>query len=86
MNLSIKQNESVGIVGASGSGKSTIISLIERFCGVTCGDIFIRGQQLTKLDVHAHRSRLGLVSQDTALYQGTIKENVLLGLKETIID
>ena len=80
LNLTVHQGESIGIAGASGSGKSTIISLIERFYDSGSGSLFINGTPINNLDVHAHRARTGLVSQDTTLYQGTIRENILLGI------
>jgi ATP-binding cassette subfamily B (MDR/TAP) protein 1 len=77
--MKIYRGQSVGIVGASGCGKTTIISLLERFYDIKSGTICINGQSLTDLDVHAYRDTTGLVSQDTTLYQGSIKDNVLLG-------
>lgn len=77
--MKIYRGQSVGIVGASGCGKTTIISLLERFYDIKSGTIRINGQSLTDLDVHAYRDTTGLVSQDTTLYQGSIKDNVLLG-------
>jgi ATP-binding cassette subfamily B (MDR/TAP) protein 1 len=69
-------------VGASGCGKSTLIALLERFYDVTSGQLLVGGIPLSELDVHHHRSNIGLVSQDTMLFQGTIRENVLLGLHD----
>ncbi|KAH6622419.1 putative ABC transporter [Boeremia exigua] len=82
LNLSIQRGQSIGIVGASGCGKSTIIALLERFYDVTSGQLLVGGTPLSQLDVHHHRSNIGLVSQDTMLFQGTIRENVLLGLRD----
>jgi ATP-binding cassette, subfamily B (MDR/TAP), member 1 len=76
----IDRGAHIGIVGASGSGKSTVIALIERFYDPTSGTIAIDGCDLASLSVHAHRARIGYVSQSTVLYDGTIEENVLLGL------
>lgn len=80
-NLSFKINKgkSVSIVGASGCGKSTIIAVLERFYNIESGHLLIGGTPVPQLDVQCHRSRLGLVSQDTTLYQGSIRDNVLLG-------
>ncbi|KAJ5313903.1 uncharacterized protein N7443_000787 [Penicillium atrosanguineum] len=79
ISFKIKKGESVGIVGASGCGKSTIIALLERFYDVELGNVLIGGAPVQQLDVQNHRSRLGLVSQDTTLYQGSIRDNILLG-------
>ena len=69
----------MGIVGASGCGKTTIITLLERFYDITSGQILIHGEPLTSIDVASYRANIGLVSQDTTLYQGTLRENILLG-------
>jgi ATP-binding cassette, subfamily B (MDR/TAP), member 1 len=82
ISLRINKGESVGIVGASGCGKSTMIALLERFYDIDSGALLIEGRPLRELDVHAHRSRIGLVSQETTLYQGSIRDNVLLGLPD----
>ncbi|GKT71410.1 ABC transporter [Colletotrichum tofieldiae] len=82
LNLKIGKGQSVGIVGASGCGKSTIIGLLERFYDVKSGQLLIEGRQLQDLDVHHHRSRVGLVSQETMLFQGSISDNILLGLPD----
>jgi ATP-binding cassette subfamily B (MDR/TAP) protein 1 len=82
LNLSIERGQSIGIVGASGCGKSTIIALLERFYDVTSGQLLVSGTPLSALDVRHHRSNIGLVSQDTMLFQGTIRENILLGLRD----
>lgn len=80
LNLKINKGESIGIVGASGCGKSTIIGLLERFYDVQSGQILINGKPIDAVDVCRHRSRLGLVSQDTMLYGATVRENIQLGL------
>jgi len=84
LSLKIRRGQSVGIVGASGCGKTTIISLLERFYDIDSGALLIYGDSLRSLDVHAYRSTIGLVSQDTTLYQGSIRENVLLGTSEDV--
>lgn len=86
LSLTIRRGQKVGVVGASGCGKTTVISLLERFYDIDSGAILIYGDPLTSLDVHAYRSMIGLVSQDTALYQGSIRENVLLGYSGTVDD
>ncbi|KAM5453937.1 putative ABC-type xenobiotic transporter [Microsporum audouinii] len=80
LNFSIRKGEKIALVGPSGSGKSTIVSLLERFYDATSGCIFINGQPLQSIDVSAYRSKISLVSQETHLYQGTIRDNLLLGI------
>ncbi|KIX08813.1 uncharacterized protein Z518_03470 [Rhinocladiella mackenziei CBS 650.93] len=82
LRLQIRKGESIGIVGASGCGKTTVISLLERFYDIQSGDILINGTSLKDFDVHFHRSRIGMVSQDTTLYQGSIRDNVLIGFPQ----
>ncbi|KAJ5713554.1 uncharacterized protein N7483_010735 [Penicillium malachiteum] len=79
ISFKIDKGQSVGIVGASGCGKSTIIALLERFYDAEMGQVLIGDVPMQQLNVQEHRSRLGLVSQDTILYQGSIRENILLG-------
>lgn len=82
MNFKIHHGQTIGIVGASGCGKTTIITLLERFYDITSGQILIHGASLSSLDVKSYRSTVGLVSQDTTLYQGSIRENILLGMPD----
>jgi ATP-binding cassette, subfamily B (MDR/TAP), member 1 len=82
LNFKIHRGQTVGIVGASGCGKTTVITLLERFYDITSGQILIHGQPLSSLDVKSYRSTVGLVSQDTTLYQGSIQENILLGVRD----
>ncbi|CEF59561.1 LP14331p [Strongyloides ratti] len=87
-NLSIKKGQSVALVGCSGSGKSTIISLIERFYDPCTGIISIDKNDTTKLNLIHLRSQMGLVGQMPKLFSGTIRENILYGLdhKDYTID
>jgi ATP-binding cassette, subfamily B (MDR/TAP), member 1 len=79
LNLRIKPGQYVAFVGASGCGKSTAISLLERFYDPIIGGIFVDGVEISSYNVNAYRSHLALVSQEPNLYQGTIRENILLG-------
>ncbi|KIW90765.1 uncharacterized protein Z519_08548 [Cladophialophora bantiana CBS 173.52] len=88
LSFRIQPGEKVCITGPSGCGKSTIVALLERFYDVTGGEILIEGTDIRTLDVNAYRSTLGFVSQETTLYQGTLRHNLLLGVQDdsTITD
>ena len=79
LNLIVKPGQYVALVGASGCGKSTTIALLERFYDPLAGGIFIDGKEISSLNINDYRGFLALVSQEPTLYQGSIRENVLLG-------
>ncbi|XP_059633645.1 putative multidrug resistance protein [Cornus florida] len=79
LNLKVTAGETVGIVGGSGSGKSTIISLLERFYDPNKGDILLDGYKVKRLQLKWLRSQMGLVNQEPVLFATSIKENILLG-------
>ncbi|PIA91919.1 Multidrug resistance protein 1 [Cercospora beticola] len=79
LNLSVRPGQYVALVGASGCGKSTTIALLERFYNPLVGGIYVDGKEISSLNVNAYRNKLALVSQEPTLYQGTIRENILLG-------
>jgi ATP-binding cassette subfamily B (MDR/TAP) protein 1 len=85
LNLSIKPGQYVALVGASGCGKSTTIALLERFYDPLSGGVYVDGKEISKLNVNDYRSYIALVSQEPTLYQGTIRENVLLGADREFI-
>lgn len=80
LNITVKPGQYVALVGASGCGKSTTIALMERFYDPLAGGVFIDGREISRLELNDYRSHIALVSQEPTLYQGTIKENILLGL------
>ncbi|WEW56462.1 multidrug-resistance transporter mdr2 [Emydomyces testavorans] len=82
LNLTVKPGQYVALVGPSGCGKSTTIALLERFYDTLSGGIYVDGNDITRWNVNAYRSFLALVSQEPTLYQGTIRENILLGINE----
>jgi len=79
LNLKIKPGQFVGIVGPTGSGKSTVVSLIPRFYDVQSGTVHIDGQDVRKYKLKDLRKHIGYVLQDTVLFRGTIFENISFG-------
>jgi ATP-binding cassette subfamily B (MDR/TAP) protein 1 len=79
LSFSIKPGQYVALVGASGCGKSTALALLERFYDPDQGRILIDGKDISSLDINSYRFHLALVSQEPTLYQGTIRDNILLG-------
>jgi ATP-binding cassette subfamily B (MDR/TAP) protein 1 len=77
--LSIQPGKSTALVGQSGSGKSTIIGLIERFYDPLRGMVKIDGRDIKTYNLRALRQHIGLVSQEPTLFAGTIKENIMYG-------
>ena len=79
LNLQIERGKSYALVGASGAGKSTILSLILRLYDPTSGAVRIDGQDLRRLTQQSLREQIGLVTQDTFLFHDTIYNNILFG-------
>ncbi len=77
VNFKLEGGHSMAIVGPSGSGKSTIINLIPRLYDVDSGSVRFDGCDVRKLDLEYLRSKVGVVSQETYLFNGTIRENLL---------
>lgn len=77
--LTIPVGKTVALVGGSGSGKSTVIALLQRFYDPTGGEILLDGIAIDRLQLKWLRSRMGLVSQEPALFATSIKENILFG-------
>ncbi len=79
INLSIKSGETVGIIGGTGSGKSSLVNLIPRLYDVTEGTLTVGGKNVKKYDIKALRDQVACVLQKNVLFSGTIKENIRWG-------
>ncbi len=75
----VRPGQRVGIVGPTGGGKSTIVSLIPRFYDVIAGRVIIDGHDVREYKLHPLRDHIGYVLQDTVLFRGTIRENIAFG-------
>lgn len=81
LSVEIKKGETVGIIGGTGSGKTTVVNLISRFYDVTSGNIYINGIDVKAYPLSQLNSLIGIVPQNTTLFSGTIRENLKLGNK-----
>ncbi len=79
MNFTVQAGETIAIVGMSGGGKSTIMSLIPRFYDVTSGRILIDGKDVREYKVRSLRDRIGMVLQDNIIFSDSVKFNILMG-------
>ncbi len=79
INLHIAPGETVALVGPTGAGKSTIVSLIARFYDVTGGCLLVDGRDIRQMEPVAYRRHLGLVLQDPFLFSGTVRDNIRYG-------
>ncbi|HAK70657.1 MAG TPA: antibiotic ABC transporter ATP-binding protein [Cryomorphaceae bacterium] len=79
VSFSVAPGETVAIVGATGAGKSTIISVLMGFYPYTKGSVQIDGNELTSLDLHTLRQQMALVLQDVFLFSDTVRSNIVLG-------
>ncbi|TAK14886.1 MAG: ABC transporter ATP-binding protein [Anaerolineae bacterium] len=77
--LSVEPDQTVGIIGPTGSGKSTLVSLIPRFYDATTGAVRIDGADVREFDLTALRRKIGIVLQTSLLFSATIRENIALG-------
>lgn len=78
INLEIPSGAFVGVVGSSGSGKSTLLKLLPRFYRPLQGKVLIDGLDINKIELYSLRRQIGVVPQDSLLFDGTVRENLLL--------
>lgn len=82
INLKIRPGETIALVGPSGVGKTTLVGLVPRFYDVSSGQVYIDGIDVCSWKLHSLRSQIGLVPQETFLFNGTIGENIAYGKLE----
>jgi len=86
ISFEVKKGETVAVIGATGSGKSSLVNLIPRFYDTTDGDVFVDGVNVRDWDLHALRSRIGFVLQKSELFSGTVDENIRWGKTDAEMD
>ncbi len=79
VNLEIRSGETIGIIGGTGSAKSTLVSLIPRLYDATVGRVLVGGRDVREYDMHALRNQVAMVLQKNVLFSGSIKENLRWG-------
>ncbi len=85
-NIEIKAGQKVGLVGFSGSGKSTFVNLILRFYDIDSGRILIDGQNIAEVTQHSLRNNISMIPQDTSLFHRTLMENIRYGRPDATDD
>lgn len=86
INLKIESGQTVGIIGGTGAGKSTLVQLIPRLYDTTAGEIIIGGRNVRDYDIESLRDQVAMVLQKNTLFSGTIKENLRWGNKQAADD
>jgi len=84
VSLTINHGECVAVVGSNGSGKTTLLSMLPRLLTPQSGTILIDGVDISGVDLHSLRSQIGVVTQETVLFRGTIAENIRFGVDATL--
>ena len=79
ISFSVRQGETIGIIGGTGSGKSTLVNLIPRFYDALKGNVLIHGKNVKDYKLETLRQNIGVVPQKAVLFQGTIRENMKMG-------
>lgn len=79
ISFTASRGETVGIIGSTGSGKTSLVALLARFYDATKGDIYIDGKDIKSYEISALRRKIGFVMQKAELFSGTIRENLLFG-------
>jgi len=86
ISFKIKSDKCIAIIGSSGAGKSTLVNLVPRFFDVSDGSILINDVDIKKIDITSLRSQIGIVTQDTMLFNLSIRENISYGVPDASIE
>lgn len=86
ISFEVKRGETVGIIGGTGSGKSSLVNMIPRFYDATDGGVYVDGINVKNYRKEELRRKIGIVLQKAVLFKGTIKENIMWGNKEASIE
>lgn len=86
ISFKVSPGETIALVGPTGAGKTTIINLLARFYQPSSGKITVDGYDLAEVSLPSYRSQLGIVLQDTLIFSGTIKDNLLFGKPDATMD
>ncbi len=82
IDFSVKKGETIGVIGGTGSGKTSLVHLIPRFYDVTRGEVLIQGKNVKEYSLEELRQKVGIVMQKAVLFQGTIRENLCWGKED----
>lgn len=82
LSFTVEKNQTIGIIGGTGSGKSTLVNLIPRFYDCDQGEIYIKGKTIESYDLKELRAMIGVVPQKAVLFKGTLRENMQWGKKD----
>ncbi|MDV3425944.1 MAG: ABC transporter ATP-binding protein/permease [Bacillota bacterium] len=82
IDFAVKKGETIGIIGGTGSGKSSLVNMIPRFYDASSGSVLVDGMNVKDYKIEALRDKIGVVLQKAVFFKGTIKENILWGKKD----
>ena len=82
----VNKGETIALVGPTGAGKTTIVSLISRFYNTSSGTVYIDGMDISQVEISSLRDQLGIMTQDNYLFSGTIKDNIKYGKPDATDD
>lgn len=86
MDFAVKRGETVGIIGGTGSGKSSLVNMIPRFYDATAGEVLIGGRDVKSFEIPELRERIGIVPQKAVLFKGSIRDNMRWGKDDATDD